>query len=107
MKRVIRLCLIEVIMVDSSKNEKFEHFCEKHGIKHNFSPTRTPQQNGLVGRKNRSLEEIVRTMLNESSLPKYFLVEKVNTVSYVLNHVLLGLFKKKTLMSFSKVTVLF
>jgi len=30
------------------QNEKFEHFCEKHGIKHNFSTPRTLQQNGVV-----------------------------------------------------------
>jgi len=43
------------------------------GILHNFSAPRTPQQNGVVERKNRSLEELARTMLSESSLPKYFL----------------------------------
>jgi len=32
----------------------------------------TPQQNGVVKRKNRSLEELARTMLNKNSLPKYF-----------------------------------
>jgi len=52
------------------QNGRFEHFCEKHGIKHNFSTPRTPQQN--FERKNRSLEELARTMLNENSLPKYF-----------------------------------
>ena len=52
------------------QNERFEHFCEKHGIKHNFSAPRTPQQNGAIKRKNRSLEELARTMLNENSLPK-------------------------------------
>jgi len=46
--------------------------CEKHGINHNFSAPRTPQQNGVVERKNRSLEELARIMLNENSLPKYF-----------------------------------
>jgi len=45
------------------QNEKFEHFYEKCGIKHNFSGPRM----------NRSLEELSRTMLNENSLPKYFL----------------------------------
>jgi len=54
------------------QNERFEHFCEKHGIKHNFSASRTPQQNGVVERKNRSLKELPRTMLNENSTPKYF-----------------------------------
>jgi len=66
------------------QKEKFEHFCEKHGIKHNFSAPRTPQQNGVVERKNRSLEELARTMLNETTLPKYFWANTVNTTSYVL-----------------------
>jgi len=47
-------------------------FCEKFGIQHNFSVPRTPQQNGVVERKNRALEEIARTLLNETNLPKYF-----------------------------------
>jgi len=43
------------------QNERLENFYEKHGIKHNFSAPRTPQQNGVVERKNRSLEELART----------------------------------------------
>jgi len=54
------------------QNEKFDRFCSKLAIKHNFSEPRTPQQNGVVERKNRSLEELARTMLNETGLPKYF-----------------------------------
>ena len=69
------------------QNERFEHFCEKHGIKHNISTPRTRQQNGVVERKNRSLEELARTMLNENSLPKYFWADAVNTACYVLNSV--------------------
>jgi len=38
-------------------NEIFNNFCNKLGIFHNFSAPRTPQQNGVVERKNRSLEE--------------------------------------------------
>ena len=41
-------------------------------INHNFSAPRTPQQNGVVERKNRTLQEMARTMLNENNLPKYF-----------------------------------
>jgi len=52
------------------QNEKFSKFCEKMGILHNFSAPRTPQQNGVVERKNRSLEELTKTTLSESSLPK-------------------------------------
>jgi len=54
------------------QNEKFSKFCEKMGILHNFYAPRTPQQNGVVERKNRSLEELARTMVSESSLPRYF-----------------------------------
>jgi len=77
------------------QNEKFEHFCEKHGINHNFSAPRTPQQNGVVERKNRSLEELARTMLNENSLPKYFWADAVNTACCVLNRVLIRPILKK------------
>ena len=54
------------------QNEKFEHFCEKHGINHNFSTPRTPEQNGVVERKNRSLKELAKTMLNENSYLSIF-----------------------------------
>ena len=72
------------------------------GILHNFSAPRTPQQNGVVERKNRSLEELARTMLSESSLPKYFWVDFVNTSCYVMNRVLIRPILKKTPMNSSK-----
>jgi len=49
-----------------------------------------------VERKNRSLEELARTMLSESSLPKYFWVDAVNTSCYVMNKVLIRPILKKT-----------
>jgi len=39
----------------------------------------------VVERKKRSLEELARTMLNETSLSKYFQIDVVNTTSYVLS----------------------
>ena len=63
---------------------------------HNFSAPRTPQQNGVVERKNRSLEELARTMLSESSLPKYFWADAVSTSCYVMNRVLIWPILKKT-----------
>ena len=47
-------------------------FCEENGILHEFSAARTLQQNGVVERKNISLIEAPRTMLEESKLPTYF-----------------------------------
>jgi len=78
------------------QNEKCDRFCSKLRIKHNFSTPRTPQQNGVVERKNRSFEELARTMLNETGLPKYFWAYVVSTACYVLNRVLIRLILKKT-----------
>ncbi|KAK2368981.1 importin subunit alpha-2 [Trifolium repens] len=61
------------------ENEPFATFCEDHGIIHEFSAPRTHQQNGVVERKNRSLQEMARTMMHETRLSKYFWVEAVNT----------------------------
>ena len=55
------------------ENEPFEAFCEKPGIAHEFSSPRTPQQNGVVERQNRSLQEMARTMFHEKNLAKTFL----------------------------------
>jgi len=66
------------------------------GFFHNFSAPRTPQQNGVVERKNRSLVELARTMLSESSLPKYFWVDAVSTSCYVMNIMLIRPILKKT-----------
>jgi len=67
----------------------FETYCEENGISHNFSAPRTSQQNGVVERKNRSMKELARTMLNENNLPKYFWADAVSTACYVLNRVLI------------------
>jgi len=49
----------------------------------------------VVERKNRSMEELTRTLLNETNLSKYFLVDVVNTTSYVLSRVLIRSILKK------------
>nr|GEY71776.1 ribonuclease H-like domain-containing protein [Tanacetum cinerariifolium] len=58
------------------------------GIKREFSVARTPQQNGVAKRKNRTLIEAARTMLADSLLPILFWAEAVNTACYVQNRVL-------------------
>ncbi|GJV74363.1 ribonuclease H-like domain-containing protein [Tanacetum coccineum] len=63
-------------------------FCEIKGIKREFSVARTPQQNGVAERKNRTLIEAARTMLADSKLPATFWAEAVNTACYVQNRVL-------------------
>ncbi|GJU28621.1 putative ribonuclease H-like domain-containing protein [Tanacetum coccineum] len=58
------------------------------GIKRDYSVARTPQQNGVAERKNRTLIEAARTMLADSKLPTMFWTEAVSTACYVLNRVL-------------------
>ncbi|GJW65402.1 putative ribonuclease H-like domain-containing protein [Tanacetum coccineum] len=63
-------------------------FCEKKGIKKEFSVARTPQQNGVAKRRNRTLIEAARTMLVDSKLPTIFWVESVNIACYLQNRIL-------------------
>nr|GEX26269.1 putative ribonuclease H-like domain-containing protein [Tanacetum cinerariifolium] len=60
-------------------------FCKLKGIKREFSVPRTPQQNGIAERKNRTLIDATRTMLADSLLPIPFWAEAVNTACYVQN----------------------
>ncbi|GJU13683.1 putative ribonuclease H-like domain-containing protein [Tanacetum coccineum] len=78
------------------KNHAMNEFCAKKGIKREFSMARTPQQNGVAERKNRTLIEAARTMLADSLLPIPFWAEAVNTACYVLNRVLVTKPQNKT-----------
>lgn len=78
------------------QNALFEEFCEEHGILHNFSAPRTPQQKRVVERKNRSLVELARMTLSDAKLPKYFWEDAVSTACYVSNRVNIRPILKKT-----------
>ena len=54
------------------RNTNVEEFLDEEGIKHEFSAPYTPQQNGIVERKNRTLIEAARTMLDEYKIPDIF-----------------------------------
>jgi transposase InsO family protein len=56
-----------------------------HGIKRPFSVARTPQQNGVAERKNGTVQEMERTMLNDSKLSYMFWREIVYIVFHILN----------------------
>ncbi|GJQ93897.1 putative ribonuclease H-like domain-containing protein [Tanacetum coccineum] len=78
------------------KNMDFIEFCGSKGIKREYSNARTPQQNGVAERKNRTLIEAARTMLADSFLPNTFWAEAVSTACYVLNRVLVTKPQNKT-----------
>ncbi|GJX55560.1 retrovirus-related pol polyprotein from transposon TNT 1-94 [Tanacetum coccineum] len=93
-------CTIVSIRTDHGRefdNEvQFREFCNANGITHNFSAPRTPQSNGMVERKNKTLQEMSRTMLNEQSLPQKFWCNAVDTSTYILNRILIRVILGKT-----------
>ncbi|GKA45183.1 putative ribonuclease H-like domain-containing protein, partial [Tanacetum coccineum] len=82
---------VKIIRCDNGtefKNKEMNQFCEMKGIKREFSVARTPQQNRVAERKNRTLIKAARTMLADSKLPTTFWTEAVNTACYVQDMVL-------------------
>ncbi|XP_074297611.1 uncharacterized protein LOC141628354 [Silene latifolia] len=90
------LISISRICDKGNKVEFHEIFVMEHVIDHNFSAPRTPQQNGVVERMNRTLEDMTRSMLVCSELPRNFWAEAVNTACYIRNRVAIRSIHKKT-----------
>nr|GEW16752.1 putative ribonuclease H-like domain-containing protein [Tanacetum cinerariifolium] len=82
---------VKVIRSDNGtkfKNSDLNQFYGMNGIKREFNIPRTPQQNGIAERKNKTLIEAARTILTDLLLPIPFWAEAVNTACYVQNRVL-------------------
>ncbi|GJT21872.1 putative ribonuclease H-like domain-containing protein, partial [Tanacetum coccineum] len=82
---------VKIIRSDNGtefKNKVMDDFCIEKGIKREYSVARTPQQNGVAKRRNRTLIEAAKTMLADSKLPTIFWAEAVSTACYVQNWVL-------------------
>ncbi|KAD3640186.1 hypothetical protein E3N88_29409 [Mikania micrantha] len=84
---------IKCVRSDNStefRNHLLDEFYQSKGIQRQYSIPRSPEQNGVVERKNRTLIEAARTMLADSGLPLTFWAEAVNTACYVQNRVLVN-----------------
>lgn len=64
---------------------EFEVFCEVHGIRRELTSAYTPQQNGVSERKNRTILNMVRSLLAKGRIPKPFWPEAVNWSIHILN----------------------
>ncbi|KAE8672931.1 hypothetical protein F3Y22_tig00111833pilonHSYRG00028 [Hibiscus syriacus] len=64
---------------------QFLNFCKEHRIKRHFTVRKTPQQNGVAERMNRSLNERARCLRLNTELPKHFWAEAVNMACYLIN----------------------
>ncbi|GKC81678.1 retrovirus-related pol polyprotein from transposon TNT 1-94, partial [Tanacetum coccineum] len=81
---------VKIIRSDNGtefKNRDMLEFCRKKGIKQEYSNARTPEQNKVAERMNRTLIEAARTILADSLLPTTFWAEAVSTACYILNRV--------------------
>ncbi|KAK1684780.1 hypothetical protein QYE76_045628 [Lolium multiflorum] len=71
------------------KNYTMQEFVDDEGIKHEFSAPYTPQQNGVVERKNRTIIEMARTKLSEFNSPHNFWEEAISTAVHYSNRLFL------------------
>ncbi|KAJ9542979.1 hypothetical protein OSB04_029485 [Centaurea solstitialis] len=71
------------------RNEKLMSFLEEVGITHNFFAVCTPQEIGVVERKNRTLVEAARSMMAHSGVPPLLWAEAVSTAYYTQNRTLI------------------
>ncbi|KAJ0455579.1 putative RNA-directed DNA polymerase [Helianthus annuus] len=80
--------IIQILRSDNGGefiNKSMEQFCQEKGIIHQTTCSHTPEQNGVVERKNRILLEITRAMLIEAKVPKFFWPEALATATYLIN----------------------
>jgi transposase InsO family protein len=68
-------------------SNKFEEWLKENGIKHESSAPKTPEQNGVSERSNRTIVEPARSMLHAAGLPIELWVEASNTAVYIKNRV--------------------
>ena len=64
---------------------KFEEYLKSEGIRHEYTIPKTPEQNGVAERLNRTLVETVRSMLIDSKLPHKFWAQALSTATYLRN----------------------
>jgi transposase InsO family protein len=68
------------------KNTRVDDLCDEFGIRHQFSAKYTPQSNGLLERKNRTLIDMARSMLSEYNVSHSFWAKAINTARYYSNY---------------------
>nr|GEV02967.1 retrovirus-related Pol polyprotein from transposon TNT 1-94 [Tanacetum cinerariifolium] len=90
LKRIIVLLQSFIIIIRTDygtefKNQVFKEYLDSVGISHQVSSVRTPQQNGVVKRRNRTLVEATRTMLIFSRAPLFLWAEAIATACFTQN----------------------
>ncbi|KAK9108126.1 hypothetical protein Syun_024137 [Stephania yunnanensis] len=68
-------------------SDQFKQLCDEKGIDRQLTIPYTPQQNGVAERRNRTLLEMVRSMMAQANLPITFWGDALLTATYILNRV--------------------
>ena len=71
------------------KNTGLDDYLDELGITHELSDPYTPQKNGVMERKNKTLVEMACTMLDEYKTPRHFWPKAIDTVCHIINRVYL------------------
>ncbi|GJV54853.1 retrovirus-related pol polyprotein from transposon TNT 1-94 [Tanacetum coccineum] len=101
LKMIQRNLQAQVITVRTDRGIEFLNkilhaYFKEEGIEHQTSTPRTPEQNGVIEGRNRTLVEDARTMLSASKLPLFFWAEAITTAYYTQNRSILILTHGKT-----------
>jgi transposase InsO family protein len=78
------------------KNTRVDELCNEYDIRHQFSAKYTPQSNGLVERKNKTLIDMARSMLSEYNVSHFFCAEAINTACFYSNRLYCHQFLEET-----------
>ena len=80
---------VKVLRTDNGgeyTSKEFEQYLKKQGPQHGLTVPKTPQQSGVAERMNKTLVETIRSMIEDSELPRRFWVEALSTATYLPNH---------------------
>jgi transposase InsO family protein len=81
----LRLCAIRTDRGGEFNSGDVTAFCDEHGIKHFTTAPYSPQQNGVVERRNQTVVEMARSLLKSMAMPAVFWGEAVRTAVHILN----------------------
>ncbi|KAL8132353.1 hypothetical protein AgCh_008011 [Apium graveolens] len=77
-------------------SKAFSTYCEDTGITRHLTAPYTPQQNGVVERRNRTIVAMARSFIKERKLPSWFWGEAIRHSVYVLNRLSTRSLSEKT-----------
>jgi transposase InsO family protein len=66
-------------------SNQFKSYCENHEIRRFLTTPYTPQQNGVAERKNKTILDMVRSIIKTKEIPKEFWAETVQCAAYIQN----------------------